>query len=103
MEHDLRMQALHDRATRGLPLSDEEQSQLEAWYIAQDNAESALLGVASGPTDPHELQVHIDTAIAQLLATSRQIQELSSQNVTLRAEIADLQQRLRRQPTTHAA
>ena len=103
MDHDLRMRTLHDRATRGVPLSGEEQAELTAWYAVQDAAESALLGTDSAPVDLRNLQAQIDTAISQLLATSRQIQELSSQNTALRAEIADLQERLRRHPTTHAA
>lgn len=36
-------QELHDRATRGLPLTDTEQVQLDEWYAQQDAAENRLL------------------------------------------------------------
>ena len=34
---------LHDRATRGYPLSDEEHVQLQRWYDEQDAEEAAML------------------------------------------------------------
>ena len=34
---------LHDQATRGLPLSVEEQAQLQAWYDEKDREEAAML------------------------------------------------------------
>ncbi|GEM_PF-1984546 len=40
--------ALHDRATRCLPLSDEERAQLQRWYDEQDAEEAAMLGQRVG-------------------------------------------------------
>ncbi len=37
-------QQLHDKLTRGESLSAEEQATLDAWYAAQDEAESHTLG-----------------------------------------------------------
>jgi hypothetical protein len=44
MSLDDRLQQLHDKATRGMTLSAEEQAQLAAWYAEQDQRESALRG-----------------------------------------------------------
>ncbi|OQX00772.1 MAG: hypothetical protein BWK73_47700 [Thiothrix lacustris] len=40
--------SLHDRATRGYPLSDEEGAQLQCWYDEQDAEEAAMLGQRVG-------------------------------------------------------
>jgi hypothetical protein len=40
--------SLHDRATRGYPLSDEERTQLQRWYDEQDAEEAAMLGQRVG-------------------------------------------------------
>jgi hypothetical protein len=37
------LQQLHDKATRGVPLTPDEQPRLEAWYARLDQAERALL------------------------------------------------------------
>ena len=85
---------LHDKATRGLALSAEEQAQLEAWYTEQDQRERAVLG----PTDSSQrlatLHTQVETALAQLLAATQRIQELTVHNETLRYEIAVLQRQL---------
>jgi predicted nucleic acid-binding Zn-ribbon protein len=94
MGADERMLQLHDKATRGLALTDEEQSQLDAWYAAQDAAESELLSPVVTPPSLAALQNEIDAAVAQLNVAARQIQELSSANAVVRQEIAVLQQRL---------
>lgn len=39
---------LHDRASRSLPLSDEERAQLQRWYDEQDAEEAAMLGQRVG-------------------------------------------------------
>jgi hypothetical protein len=39
---------LHDRAKRGLSLSDEERAQLQRWYDEQDAEEAAMLGQRVG-------------------------------------------------------
>jgi hypothetical protein len=83
---------LHDRATRGEPLSAEEQVLLEDWYAAQDEAEAAQLGLNTNPINP--LQAHIDSALAQLASSTERIQTINKENETLRGENADLRSRL---------
>lgn len=97
-----RMQELHNKATRGMALSADEQSQLDAWYAAQDQAESELL---ASPQPVHTLialRAQIDTALAQLASVSSQIQILVTQNASLRQEIETLQNQLA-QTTTRPA
>jgi predicted nucleic acid-binding Zn-ribbon protein len=100
---ELQMRALHDRATRGKTLTADEQAQLDAWYAVQDAAETVLLGDLSAPDDLRDLQAGVEQAITHILATSRRIRELDAQNTGLRFEIAELQQRLHRLPSSHAA
>lgn len=100
---ELQMRALHDRATRGHTLTADEQAQLDAWYAVQDAAETVMLGDLSAPDDLRDLQAGVEQAITHILATSRQIRELDAQNTGLRFEIAKLQQRLHRLPSSHAA
>lgn len=45
MESDKIGKRLHDRATRGEALSEEEQTQLEEWYAMQDRAEAEELSL----------------------------------------------------------
>ncbi|NJN19107.1 MAG: hypothetical protein HC822_24065 [Oscillochloris sp.] len=100
---ELQMRALHDRATRGHTLTADEQAQLDAWYAVQDAAETVMLGNLSAPDDLRDLQAGVEQAITHILATSSRIRELDAQNTGLRFEIAELQQRLHRLPSSHAA
>ncbi|GAB4446592.1 MAG: hypothetical protein OHK0015_50070 [Chloroflexi bacterium OHK40] len=99
----LQMKQLHARALRGHALTADEQAQLDAWYSAQDATEAATLGVATMPDDLRDLQAGVEQAIARIVSTSHQIQELTAQNTRLRSEIADLQQRLRHLSSPRAA
>ena len=87
-------QELHDRATRGVVLSDEEMAQLNAWYVQEDEAEARLLGVSDGAEKTDVLQTQIKAALTQVAAVTRQIQRLMLQNKELRREVAVLKQRL---------
>jgi hypothetical protein len=82
---------LHDKATRGLALSAEEQAQLEAWYAEQDQQEHAVLGPTGSSQRLATLHTQVETALAQLLTVTHRIQELTIHNETLRREIAVLQ------------
>lgn len=95
-------QKLHDRATRGLPLSDTERAQLNAWYAQEDEAEARLLGVSVGNESTEVLQMQIKTALAQVVAVTQQIQQLVVQNEELRQEVAALKQRLAQRMTVPA-
>ena len=85
---------LHDRATQGEQLSAEDQAQLEAWYAAQDRAETDALSLAEMATDVTILQTQVESATAQLTAISRRIQKTAAENAALRREINMLRRRL---------
>lgn len=85
---------LHDKATRGIPLSADEQAELDTWYAEQDRAESHLLGVTGVPELPADLQARVEGALNKLLQTTQKIQELTAQNEAVRREIAELQRYL---------
>jgi hypothetical protein len=94
MSRDELAQQLHDKATRGLTLSVEEQAHLAAWYAGQDQHEHTVLGSTRSSQRLATLQTHVETALAQLLTTTQRIQALTAQNETLRQEIAVLQRQL---------
>ncbi len=85
---------LHDRATRGEALSDKEQTQLESWYERQDNIENDILGATTDDKIIAKLQVQIETALTQLMTITKRIQEVSSENESLRQEIIGLRRQL---------
>ena len=85
---------LHDKATRGLALSAEEQAHLEAWYTEQDQQERAVLGPTGSSQRLATLHTQVETALAQLLTVTQRIQELTVYNETLRREIAVLERQL---------
>ncbi|MCL4528812.1 MAG: hypothetical protein M1282_05315 [Chloroflexi bacterium] len=85
---------LHDRSSRGETLSAEEQEQLQDWYASQDTAESKMLGLTTGEKTVASLQAQIDAALAQLTTVAKRIQEVASENETLRREIAALRRQL---------
>jgi outer membrane murein-binding lipoprotein Lpp len=88
------MQELHDKATRGIALSADEQARLEAWYAEQDAAEHALLFGGQSPSKVAELQTQVDLVLAQISVTAERIQQIAAQNEALKSEIVQLQQRL---------
>jgi len=94
MSRDELAQQLHDKATRGLALSAEEQARLEAWYTEQDQQERAVLGPTGSSQRLATLHTQVETALAQLLTVTQRIQELTVHNETLRREIAVLQRQL---------
>lgn len=85
---------LHDKATRSESLSAEEQSQLENWYALQDDAESNMLGLTAAKKTPTALQAQVDVALTQLITVTKRIQEIASENESLRREIAALRRQL---------
>jgi hypothetical protein len=103
MSTDHIAQQLHDKATRGIALSAEEQRRLKAWYAEQDQEESVLLGATSSPRRLTTLHTHIEAALAQLQTVTQRIQELTAQNEAVRCEIAVLQRQLVHAPTREPA
>jgi hypothetical protein len=86
---------LHDKATRGVSLSQDEQAQLDEWYMAQDNPEAAALGVTPPPTLA-DLQSEVTAALARSISLAQRIQELTDENDALRREIDLLRQQVAR-------
>ena len=94
MSPDDRLQPLHDKATRGMALSAEEQAQHTAWYAEQDQRENALLESTGASQHLAVLHAQVETALAQLLTVTQHIQKLTADNETVRREIAVLQRQL---------
>ena len=87
-------QRLHDRATRGEPLSSNERAQLDGWLAAKDVAEGQLLSAQSGESPLAKLRSQVNGALEQVVAVARSLQRISSENDELRREVAALRQRL---------
>lgn len=94
---------LHEKATRGVALTAEEQARLEQWYALQDQAEGAAHGQALPPHAVADLRGQVDAALAQLTVVTQRIQTLTDENEALRRETAVLQQQLAQRPVTHGA
>ena len=88
---DKRMWQLHDKATRGEILSEDEQAELAAWYAAQDAAESQFLTETAPSQSLADLPADVQTAVTQLRAVALRIQVLSAQNEAIRQEVTALQ------------
>jgi len=93
IDQDQAMQ-LHDRVTRGLELSMEEQAALAAWYAQQDQAESASLAGKPASELVEELRAQIDPTLSRLRQVTEQIEAQVSENERLRRDNAVLQQEL---------
>src|SRR6266545_6120418 len=99
MMTDEQLQRLHDRATRGDRLTDEEQAALDAWYLQQDQAESQLLQALSNSVSLANLQSQVTATVTQLEVVTHRIRETLATNADLRREIASLQRKLAEQTT----
>jgi len=82
---------LHDRVTRGQPLSPEERARLDAWYADQDQAEMNMLRSNPEADTVVRLQHEIGVVLTRLADVGIQIKELAAQNDALRRENALLQ------------
>jgi predicted secreted Zn-dependent protease len=102
MATDQDLQRLHDKATRGLALAEEEHARLAAWYAQLDSDEDAALSGTPKPQTVTALQAQVETVTVQLLNVTQRIQATTAENDRLRREIAALQeqvaQRLKAQP-----
>ncbi len=86
---------LHDRAARGEALTDEQTSQLEAWYAAQDASEAVEL--EAGRVEPVDLTEKTRLALEQVAGTAHRIQQTMADNDSLRREITGLRLKLTQQ------
>jgi predicted RNase H-like nuclease (RuvC/YqgF family) len=85
--------SLHDRATRGLPLSPEEERQLQDWYDEKDREEAAMLKRNAG-TAQTVTQADVDAVLEQIAAATKRIQELTRENEALRQNVTALRSQL---------
>lgn len=98
------MYQLHDRHTRGEPLSETELQILQAWYDQQDAEEHARINQVGNVVDTtKQLQQQITQTALQLQTVTQQISATIAANETLRAEIIALQVRLAQQTAGRAA
>ena len=89
--NDKSARQLHDKAMRGGTLTDAERARLEAWYEQQDAAEAARVALpTASASNVQILRNELETASAQLLAVTQNIQTLKKKNNALRWEIAAL-------------
>jgi chromosome segregation ATPase len=89
---------LHDKETRGGTLSPAEQAHLDEWLGHQDRAEAKLLSANGNPAKVEELRTQVNKVLEQVAASAHEAQRLSSENDTLRKEIATLHDRLATKP-----
>lgn len=94
---------LHNRATRGESLSEEEQAQLDAWYDKQDRKETMVLRRDTPAENQGSLQADIDSVLYRIGHTAKQIQDISQQNEVLREEIMRFRRQLAQQATVQFA
>jgi len=97
------LKQLHDKATRGVALSAEEQASLNAWYAQQDKEEDAALAVTPPAEVLAALQGQVAAATAELLTVTQRIQTLATENEGLRREIAVLQKQVLQSSTAQPA
>ncbi len=85
---------LHDRATRGVELTAEEQAQLNEWYAQRDRAEAAVFSQPTSAQPLDALHAQVGRVMVQLGDVTKRIQTLSAENDAVRKEIVVLQRRL---------
>jgi hypothetical protein len=100
--HEL-LRRLHDKATRNISVSAEEQALLNASYAEQDNEEAALLAGKPSLEPLTALRSQITATSSRLLAVAEQIQRLANENESLRQEITILQGQVTRSSTAQPA
>ena len=71
---------LNANTTPATPLSEEEQLRLEEWYAFQDKAEHEILREAPQKNILTTLQTQVETAMTQLNAITKRIQEIAIEN-----------------------
>ena len=87
------MQALHNRATCGLSLTEQERAELEAWYAEQDSEEATILSLHTAP-ELKILQRKVEAGLTELHRTTQHLETLSDENKALRQEINGLYRQL---------
>ena len=88
MKNDLHQ--LHDKATRGEPLTTEEETALAAWYVRLDQEENALLTLSSYSPAPDALRDEVKKTLIRLEVTAQQVRAQAEENESLRRANANL-------------
>ena len=96
-------QQLHDKATRGVALTAQEQSGLQAWYAQQDSAEKESSGKSRREESVRGIHDEVAAAISQLGVVTRRVQEISAANEALRKEVNALKRRVAQLPPPKSA
>ena len=94
---------LHDRVTRGGALSPPERAQLDEWLAAQDQSEARMLSSKGFVPALADLRSQVDSTLEQVSLVTQNIQQLSSENDSLRREIAALRSRVAGRPVSQPA
>jgi hypothetical protein len=93
--NDNQGQRLHDRVTRGHPLSAEEQILLQAWYATNDQEERTRLST-SREAEINALRQQLHSGLSNITATVERIQTLNRENESLDRELDALRVQLGR-------
>ena len=94
---------LHDKATRGLPLSAAEQAQLDDWYSRTDQAEGAELAAGGPDESVSSLSAQLGNELTKIQQVTGRIQTLVAENDAIRTEIAGLQRQVAAKRTAQPA
>ncbi len=94
---------LHDRFSRGEPLSDDDQAILNTWYAEQDQAEQELFGRQPVDDTIQTMHQQIVQAAQHLAQITQQITATIATNDAIRKEIAILHTRLAQHVSGRAA
>ncbi len=87
-------QQLHDKATRGMALTDEERTTLERWYADLDREEQKAIAQEATPERLSELRAQVQSTTVAIGAVTERIQKMMAENDSVRNEIAQLQKQL---------
>lgn len=91
---DDRSWRLHLRRSLGEALTAEDQSDLDAWYAEQDQAEALALGLSTEANDLIPLKKQVDVILERIVTTTVSIQTMANENEALRRENQALRQQL---------
>jgi cell division protein FtsB len=103
MVSEQELKRLHDRATRGLALSTDEQASLDAWYAQLDRDETSALAGTPGSQTFKVLQSQIEAATVRLLSVTERMQATAAENDRLRRDITLLQEQVALRSKTQPA
>ena len=92
---------LHDKASKGIELSGEEQVFLQNWYAEQDNLEMNEINLQDSNT--LSLQKQIEETLDQLSALTNNLRIILIENNKIRTENAKLRDKITQLFSTKAA